>query len=214
MTFRNVSRYRASHEKTFAQWFARDVDFVSLQRAAIVAVVPQRHEHVLACDPSFVPKRGKRTYGLDMFWTGAHSRAEKGLEIATLAWSDVTHHSAYTLRVEQTSRAPHRNAEETRINAYLAHIAHVVTTQPLQALKDLAVDGYCSKKPVVDGICASDWQVIGQLRRDATLRHLYSGPRGDSPGRPNTYDGQVDVSDLMTWLLKFCPQYCYLCKTQ
>ena len=34
------------------------------------------------------------------------------------------------------------------------------------------------------------------LRRDAHLRRLYSGPRGDGPGRPKTYDGKVDVSDL------------------
>src|SRR2546425_9342114 len=84
-TFRNLSRYSPYHEKTFARWFARDMDFVSLNCAAIIEVVPQSHEHVLAFDPSFVPKSGKHTYGLDMFWNGAHSRAEKGLEMATLA---------------------------------------------------------------------------------------------------------------------------------
>lgn len=38
--------------------------------------------------------------------------------------------------------------------------------------------------------------MIGQLRRDAQLRHLSSGPRRDGPGRPKTDDGKVDVSDL------------------
>jgi hypothetical protein len=196
ITFRNLSRYSPYHEKTFARWFARDVDFVSLNRAAIVEVVPPSHEHVLAFDPSFVPKSGKHSYGLDMFWNGAHSRAEKGLEIATLAWVDVTQNSAYILSVEQTSPAPHRDTEDTRIDAYLSHIARVVTTQPLQALKYLAVDGYFSKKKFVDGICALDLHVIGKLRRDAHLRHLYSGPRRNGPGRPKTYDGKVDISDL------------------
>ncbi len=167
VTFRNLSRYSPYHEKTFARWFARDVDFVSLNRAAIVEVVPPSHEYVLAFDPSFVPKSGKGTYGLDMFWNGAHNRAEKGLEIATLAWIDVTHNSAYTLSVEQTAPAPQSGAEETRIDAYLAHVARVVTTQPLQALKYLAVDGYFSKKKFVDGICALHLHVIGKLRRDA-----------------------------------------------
>lgn len=196
VTFRNLSRYSPYHEKTFARWFARDFDFVTLNHAAIVEVVPQSHEHVLAFDPSFVPKSGKHTYGLDMFWNGAHSRAEQGLEIATLAWVDVTDNSAYTLSVEQTSPAPQSGTEETRIDTYLAHIARVVTTQPLQELKYLAVDGYFSKKKFVDGICALDLHVIGKLRRDANLRHLYSGPRGDGPGRPKTYAGKVDVSDL------------------
>ena len=196
MTFRNLSRYSSYHEKTFARWFARDVDFVSLNRMAIVEVVPDSHEHVLAFDPSFVPKSGKHTYGVDMFWHGAHNRAEKGLEIATPAWIDVTHNSAYTLSVEQTSPAPQSGTEETRINIYLAHIARVITTQPLQALKYLAVDGYFSKKKFAEGVCALDLHVIGKLRHDANLRRLYSGPRRDGPGRPKTYDGKVDVSDL------------------
>jgi Transposase DDE domain len=98
--------------------------------------------------------------------------------------------------VEQTSPAPQRDTEDTRIEAYLSHIARVVTTQPLQALKYLAVDGYFGKKKFVDGICALDLHVIGKLRRDAHLRHLYSGPRRNGPGRPKTYDGKVDISDL------------------
>jgi hypothetical protein len=78
MTFRNLSRYSPHHEKILARWFARNVDFVTLNRAAIVEVVPPKHEHVLVFDPSFIPKSGKQTYGLDMFWNGAHSRTEKG----------------------------------------------------------------------------------------------------------------------------------------
>ena len=65
VTFRNLSRYSPYHERTFTRWFARDFDFVTLNHAAIVEVVPLSHEHVLAFDPSFVPKSGKHTYGLD-----------------------------------------------------------------------------------------------------------------------------------------------------
>jgi len=57
---------RTHREKTFARWFARDFDFVSFNHATIVKVVAPSHEHVLAFDPSFVPKSGKQTYGLDL----------------------------------------------------------------------------------------------------------------------------------------------------
>ena len=56
VTFRTLSRYRPYHEQTFVRWFAHDVDFVSLNHAALVEVVPPHHEHVLAFDPSFVLK--------------------------------------------------------------------------------------------------------------------------------------------------------------
>ena len=196
VTFRNLSRYSSYHEKTFARWFARDFDFVSLNHAAIVEVVAPSHEHILAFDPSFVPKSGQRTYGLDMFWHGAHSRAEKGLEIATLAWVDVTYNSAYTLSVEQTPPTQSSEGEQTRIDTYLSQIAAVVTTQQLQPLKYLVVDGYFSKQKFVDGICALDMHLVGKLRRDANLRHLYRGPRHRGPGRPKTYAGKVICSDL------------------
>jgi hypothetical protein len=78
VTFRNLSRDSPYHETTFARWFARGFDFVSLNRAAIVEVVSPSHEHVLTFDPSFVPKSGKQTHGLDVFWNSAHSRTEKG----------------------------------------------------------------------------------------------------------------------------------------
>jgi hypothetical protein len=39
-TFRNLSRYSSYHERTFARWYARDFDFVSLNKAAITAVLP------------------------------------------------------------------------------------------------------------------------------------------------------------------------------
>ena len=97
-TFRNMSRYSPYHERTFARWYGRNFDWVSLNQAAITVVVPPEHEQALVMDASFVPKSGKHTYGLDRFWNGSHSRAEKGLELSTLAWLDITDNCAYCLR--------------------------------------------------------------------------------------------------------------------
>jgi hypothetical protein len=156
VTCRQVSRDRPSHEKTCARWCARDVDCVRLKRAAMVAVVPPSHAHGLACDPSVVPNSGPRPYGLAMCWNGAHSRAEQGLERATRAWSAGTHHRASPLRVAQTSVAPHRRAEATRLEASLAQRARGVTPQPVPARNSLAVDGSCRQQTCVDGSCAWD----------------------------------------------------------
>jgi hypothetical protein len=50
---------------------------VSLNKAAITAVVPSAHEQALVMDARFVPKSGQKTYGLDRFWNGSHSRTER-----------------------------------------------------------------------------------------------------------------------------------------
>lgn len=198
-TFRNLSRYSLYHEKTFSRWFAKDFDWVSVNRAAIMQGVPAEHEHVLAFDPSFVPKSGKRTYGLDRFWNGTHSRAEKGLEIGVLAWVDVTANTAYALSVEQTPLALPADPEYSRIDAYVEHLTRVVTAHSWPSLPYLVVDGYFGKRKFVDGVCALNFHVVGKLRIDANLRYLYTGPRHAGRGRPKLYDGKVDLTDLARW---------------
>ena len=119
-TFRNMSRYSPYHERTFSRWYATDFDWVSLNQAAITEAVPPEHAQALVMDASFVPKSGKHTYGLDRFWNGSHSRTEKGLEISTLAWLDLTGNYAYSLSVEQTPpNADPLDPEATRLDVYL-----------------------------------------------------------------------------------------------
>jgi DDE superfamily endonuclease len=196
-TFRNLSRYSTYHERTFARWYARDFDFVALNKAAIIQVIPPAHEQALVLDASFVPKSGKKTYGLDHFWNGSHSRAEKGLEISALAWLDITDNCAYCLSVEQTpSTGEAPDLETTRIDVYLDQVTRVVSEQHLRHLRYVITDGYYSKQKFLRGVRALGLDQIGKLRIDANLRYLYPGPHRSGPGRPKTYDGKVNWDDL------------------
>ena len=196
-TFRNLSRYTPYHERTIARWYGRGFDWVSLNQAAITAVVPPKHEQALVLDASFVPKSGQHTYGLDRFWNGSHSRAEKGLEISTLAWLDITGNCAYCLSVEQTPpSAETADPETTRMDVYLDQLSRVVTTHDLRFLRYVVTDGAYSKQKFVAGVRALELHQIGKLRADAHLRYLYQGPKRPGPGRQKTYDGKVNWSDL------------------
>lgn len=195
-TFRNLSRYSSYHEKTFARQFTRPFDFVALNQAAIVTVVPVDHEQALALDASFIAQSGKQTYGLDRFWNSCHGRAERGLEVSVLAGVDITHNSAYCLSVEQTPPSLEADPESTRMAVYLAQLRQVVTQYHLPPLKYVLTDGAFSKIKFVDGVCDLNLEQIGKLRCDANLRYLYSGPRRPGPGRPTMYDSKVDWSDL------------------
>lgn len=196
-TFRNLSRYSPYDERTFARWYARDFDFVALNKAAIRQVVPAAHEQAVVIDASFVPKSGTKTYGLDHFWNGSHGRSEKGLEISALAWLDVTANCAYALSVEQTP--PTRETtdpEATRIDMYLAQLTRVLSAPDLSHLRYVITDGYYSKQKFIHGLQALGRHQIGKLRIDANLRYLYQGPKRPGPGRPKTYDGKVHWDDL------------------
>ena len=196
-TFRNLSRYSMYHERTFARWYARDFDFVSLNKAAIIHVIPPDHAQALVLDASFVPTSGKKTYGLDRFWNGRQSRTAKGLEISALAWLDITDNCAYCLSAAQTPPADKTtDAEATRIAGYLDQLARVVSEQHLSPLRSVITDGVYSKPKFLRGVCALGLEHIGTLRLDANLRALYQGPQRPGPGRPKTYDGKVHWDNL------------------
>ena len=196
-TFRNLSRYSPYHEKTFSRWYGSTFDWVSLNKGAITDVVPPEHEQALVTDASFVPKSGKHTYGLDRFWNGSHSRAEKGLELSTLAWLDITDNCAYALSGEQTpTSAETSDPEATRMDVYLDQLSRVVKAHDLKFLRYVVADGAYSKQKFVAGVRALELHQIGKLRADAHLRYLYQGPKRPGPGRQKTYDGKVNWSDL------------------
>jgi hypothetical protein len=196
-TFRNMSRYSPYHERTFARWYDTPFDWVSFNKAAITEVVPPEHEQALIIDASFVPKSGKHTYGLDRFWNGSHSRTEKGLEISTLAWLDLTGNCAYCLSVEQTPPSSgSSDSEATRMDVDLDQLRRVVEAHDLSVLRYVLTDGAYSHQKFVAGVVDLGMHQIGKLRADANLRYLYHGPKRPGRGRQKTYDGKVYFSDL------------------
>jgi hypothetical protein len=60
---------------------------------------------VSVIDTLFVPKGGKVTHGLDQFYNGKPSRAERGLKVSMIAVVDVEQMMGYTLSMHQTPAA-------------------------------------------------------------------------------------------------------------
>ena len=56
-TVRNLSRYSSYHERTFARWYARGFDFVSLNKEAIIQVIPPDHELFGRCIATILSSR-------------------------------------------------------------------------------------------------------------------------------------------------------------
>ncbi|MDR2126624.1 MAG: hypothetical protein LBP63_07330, partial [Prevotellaceae bacterium] len=55
-----------------------------------------------AFEPSFIPKSGKKTYGLDSSWAGCAKKVKCGLEICGFAAVDVFKNTAFHLNAIQT----------------------------------------------------------------------------------------------------------------
>jgi hypothetical protein len=103
---------------------------------------------ILAVDCSFIPKSGKQTYGIDYFYNGSVSRAEKGLEVSAMAVVDVNHKTAYNLSVQQTPASSSslekiESAQNTRIDCYLEQLKATFPYLP-SSLRYVVSDGFYS----------------------------------------------------------------------
>lgn len=102
INFRNLSRFSDVSEETYSRHYAKSFEFMAFNREVIDEAIGTDSDRIVAYDPSFVPKSGKKTYGLDYFWNGCHRRSEKGLEIATLAIVDIQKNTGFALSTRQT----------------------------------------------------------------------------------------------------------------
>jgi Transposase DDE domain len=208
--FTNMSRYSNYSDRTYRRQSDKSFHFTGFNAVTISEAVPVEREQIGAMDASYVPKSGEKTWGLDWFYNGSAGKSEKGLEISVISVVDVAARQAYTLSVEQTiARDPadqlnkKSKSSENIISARVqGYIAQLVKTRPYlpSSVRYLAVDGFYTKKTIMDAVCNLELQAVGKLRIDANLKYLYSGPQ-KGRGAPRKYDGKVILSDLLR--LKF-----------
>lgn len=103
INFRNLSRYSPVCEQTYSRQFVKSFDFVAFNRCLIDEGLGTENERIIVLDASFISKSGKKTYGIDSFWNGCHSRKEKGLEVCGVAIVDVVKNTGFTLSVRQSA---------------------------------------------------------------------------------------------------------------
>ncbi len=196
INFLSLSRHSELSERTFRRQFRRALDFPAFNRETI------RQANCLqplafAADASFIPKSGKRTFGLDKFWNGSHSRVEKGLELSLIAVLDGNASAAFALSAAQTPPNLARSKGETgktRIDFYLRHLQETADSLPA-SVKYGIFDGFYAKHKFVDGVCQLSFQLISRLRVDAHLKYLYRGEQKPR-GAKRKFDGKVKLSDL------------------
>ena len=200
ITFRNLSRYCDYSERTIARQFRASFDWPEFHQHVLTAALGPGSDLISAQDASFIPKSGKQTFGLGHFFNGCANRAERGLEISTLAVVDVTRRCAFTLAVSQTP--PEGGAakstaaqDESRIDFYKQQLREQRQRLPDQ-VQYHCVDGYFAKKKYIDEVVALHLHPITKLRCDANCLFLYTGPHPKRRGPKRKYDGKVNFQDL------------------
>ena len=198
VNFRNLSRYCDYAERTIARQFRAPFDWPDFHQRVLMTALAPHSELISAHDASFISKSGKQTFGLGHFFNGCASRAERGLEISTLAVVDVTRRCAFTLASAQTppgEAATQAEPEETRVDFYKQQLRKHRHRLP-PGVQYQCVDGYYAKKKYIDEVISLNLHAITKLRSDADCVFLYTGPHPKRRGARRKYDGKVNFQAL------------------
>jgi hypothetical protein len=198
VNFRNLSRYCDYAERTIARQFREPFDWPDFHQRVLMTALDPHSELGSAHDASCIPKSGKQPFGLGHFFNGCASRAERGLEISTLAVVEVTRRCALTRAVSQTppgEEAMPAAPEETRVDFYKQQLRAHRHRLPSAVIYH-CVDGYYAKKQYIDEVVRLDLHAITRLRSDADCLFLYTGPHPKRRGARRKYAGKVNFQAL------------------
>lgn len=195
INFSTLERNSVLNERTYRRQFRREFDFVELNQEIIKQSECQIK--AFAMDASFIRKSGKETFGIDKFWNGCASRAEKGLEASIISLVCGKQNASFALTVDQTEpnlAEKEGEAKQTRIDFYAAQVEKVAP-QIIAYTRVGLFDGYYAKEKFVRRMSKLGLTVISRLRADANLKYLYVGEQKPK-GRHRRYEGKVDFTDL------------------
>ncbi len=194
INFLQFGRFANASEQTYRNQFSKKFDFFGFNKILINKVLS--HELVIAFDPCFIPKAGKRTYGRGKYWSGVAKTAKWGLDICGFAAIDPTKKTALHLNAWQTPSPDILKEKELSLQAYYAEIVVENAQKFKEFSKIIVADAYFSKKPVVDKITSAGFDFISRLREDSDLKYKYLGPKTGKKGAPRKFTGRIDFKNL------------------
>ncbi len=191
INFLQLGRFGDFTEQRYRQQFEKPFPFLDFNKELTLSHGGKRF--VIAFDPSYINKSGKKTPGVGWYWSGCAGQAKWGLEIGGLAAIDLDNHTAFHLEAVQTLI---QDKQATGLIDWYVRVIKERKETLSSISKYLVADAWFSKKPFADQIMALDMHLISRLRDDADLKYLYQGPPTGKRGRPCKYAGKIDTDNI------------------
>ncbi|MBW6533658.1 MAG: transposase [Mariniphaga sp.] len=193
VNFLQLGRFGNFKEQRYRQQFEKPFPWLDFNKELTLSHGGSRF--VIAFDPSYINKSGKKTPGVGWYWSGCAGQAKWGLEIGGLAAIDLDNHTAFHLEAVQTLI---EDKQATTLTDWYVNVIKERKETLSLISKYLVADAWFSKKPFVDQIIEMDMHLISRLRDDADLKYLYLGTPTGKRGRPSKYAGKVITENIDT----------------
>ena len=201
--FINMARYGSYTEQTYRNQMDKPFDWAEFNMNLIQQSCS--HELILAFDPSYMPKSGKKTAHVSRFWSGKDQAVKPGIEIGAIAVVDVQNGAALSLEAAQTPKISKAETDENLVDHYAKVILDRLPAIASLQIRYMAVDAFFSKKRFIEAITSqSPLEIVGRLRNDANLRHQFNGKQKSGRGRKRKYADKVDVKKIDRRRIPFC----------
>ena len=203
LNFTQMARCGRSCESRFRQNFRKSFDWLSFNRSFLEST--KGHRIAIAIDPCYISKSGKKTPGLDWFWSGCASAMKRGLEFLGLSVIDADAKDVVFLKAEQTFTEKCRGRkpkctkgmkEPDSLTGWYLRILSRNAKQLLSICNVIVADAYFSKESFVTGVISLGFNIISRFRDDVNLKYIYRGPKTGKKGRPQKFAGKVNLAEL------------------
>lgn len=164
INFLQLARYGKHKEQRYRQQFEKPFDFLTFSKELILSSGSRRF--AIAFDPSYISKAGKKTPGVNWYWSGCTNQAKWGLEIGGLTAIDIDKHIAFHLEAVQTLKT-----DEQSLTNWCADVISARKDTLTSISKYMVADSLFSKRTFVDPIVLMDMYLVNRFRYDAELRY-------------------------------------------
>lgn len=203
INYTSMARVSDSCESRFRQNFQRSFDWLGFNMQFTERMSEQRK--VIAIDPSYISKAGKKTPGVGYFWSGCAGAPKWGLEILGIALVNADTNEAVHLKAVQTIKRPKKPGRRPKHLKALKESNGLLAIY-LNALKSdaerfrsitphIVADSFFANGPFLQGLDAMGFDLISRLHDNARMKYLYTGPQKPR-GRHRMYGGRVDLNNL------------------
>ena len=221
LSFTQMARCGRSCESRFRQNFRKSFDWLSFNRSFLEST--KGHRIAIAIDSCYISKSGKKTPGIDWFWSGCAAAMKKGLEILGISIVDADAKDSVFLKAEQTFTDKKRGRkpgctkgmkDPDSLTGWYLRMLNRNCKQLLSICKLIVADAYFSKESFVSGVKSLGFNLISRL--PSTPRSLPS----TSPGHLPVSKGRIFRSvlpkhcgtTLQWWIdLLLCPENLRTC---
>ena len=216
ITMLGLSRWseQGGSYRTITRFFSSKIDWASINWFFIQQhLVSKEKVYLMAGDEVVVSKSGKKSYGLDRFYSSIINKPIKSLAFLNLSLIDVEKRVAYPLTTEQIIKENadgcikyKKSNKETKASSYLEFVKSTIDSTLEMINGKIKVDyflfdGAMGYNEAVEMVKESGLNIISKLRKDSLLCFPNLEPY-QGRGRPKKYGEDIDYDNLPKEYLK------------